>query len=472
MIKVIIPDDNDNINEYFNVNEAMDDLTKLNYKLLNDVLIKSFGSIPNDYEIEFIDRSNGQYLVFETDIEKKWVSFSADYTRRKGDTGSTNAYFVESIPMALADYYLDNTTKNKKIELYLMGINHNRAKTPAQQIYYRLAKTVGISILNEDLFGIEIRRNITFPFEDINEWKLARLNMRNSNSSNKPSYIIENDDAYTFYGKTFGANGRESIFILYVLAHLAKKENKPIYLYEVTDNGSFSFESPRNNEEYTKFKSMLVDLGIIYFVDSIEYVDNEEYEKLDDKNKSSRYQAEFMRNLLIKYNSKRDSAGNIVCDSHGRPIILDDIKRCYLCDCDIQQLIIASHIHRVSDIDKMDLPFSEKRKLAVDADNGLWLCANHDKLFEYGLIYFENNKLKVSKELNDNQMKYVKYLTFDIKSKINRLNSLTEFMVAEEDATYGQNGYSIGENTFIIKDCYYNDNMHNYLKIHRERTQE
>ena len=178
-----------------------------------------------------------------------------------------------------------------------------------------------------------------------------------------------------------------------------------------------------------------------------------------------------MRNLLYKFNSKKDENGNVVFDSNGKPIIVDDIKRCYLCNCDIQRLIIASHIQRVTDINKLDLPFSEKRKLAIDGDNGLWLCANHDKLFEYGLIYFEDNMLKISDSLTKEQTKYVKYLTFDIKKNIEKLNSSDVFMVAEDSEIYGTIEHSLGENTFIIAQCDYNENMHNYLEIHKKRTQ-
>lgn len=471
MIKVFLPDNNNNIDIYFNTREAVNDPNKLNREELEKILKLSLGNQYGDYEVVFESRSTGQYIIVETQREKKWITLSADYTRIPGDGGSTNAYFVQFIPMTIADYYLNNTSKIKSMELYLKGTEHNRAKTKAQQIYYRLAKTVGIKILNEFEFDTEIRRNIAFPFESVSEWKKSRMEMSSANRSNKSSYIIENDDSFVFYGKTFGANGRESIFILYVLANLIKDEGKKIYLYEVTDNGSFAFESS-SNEENQKFKRVLKDLNVVYYADSITYVENEEYETLSDDNRDARYQAEFMRNLLYKFNSKRDIDGNIIRDRSGKPIIVDDIKRCYLCNCDIQGLIIASHIHRVADINKLDIPFSEKRKLAVDGDNGLWLCANHDKLFEYGLIYFENNMLKISEELNEQQKKYVEYLTFDIKNKIDDINSNSVFVVAEEEVPYGNTSYSLGENTFIIKDYDYNENMHNYLEIHRQRTQE
>ena len=459
MIKVYLPIDNDNLDLYFNTREASCNINKLNYVELEKILRLSLGgNIELKYEIVFEERSKGQYFIVETEYEKKWISVSADYTRIAGDGGSTNAYFVQFIPMALADCFLDITNKKKSQELYLKGTDHNRAKTKAQQIYYRLAKTVGIRLLNEYEFSDDIKRYISKPFHSINEWKLARLEMANANRGNKSSYIIENEDSYTFYGKTFGANGRESIFILYVLANLIKDENKKIFLYEVSDNGSFAFESSQN-EESKKFKKMLNALNVVYYADSIQYVENEEYEALDDENRDARYQAEFMRNLLIKFNSKKDDHGNIVCDSNNRPIILDDIKRCYLCNCDIQRLIIASHIQRVTDINKLNIEFKEKRKLAVDGDNGLWLCANHDKLFEYGLIYFDNNQLKISDKLNEEQKKYVEYLTFDVREKVEEFNEILK----ESDR--------ISENVFYIKECDYNETMHNYLEKHRIRTQ-
>lgn len=469
MIKLYLPINNDNIDIYFNTREGSEDLSKINRKELNNILELSLGRQIDDYEIIFVNRKKGQYIIVETDNEKKWITLSADYTKEDKDGGSTNAYFVEFIPLAIADYYLNETDKVKSIELYLKGTSHNRAKTSAQQIYYRLAKTVGIKILNEFEFDAAIRKNIAFPFENVEEWKKARMKMANTKRKNKSSYIIENDDSYVFYGKTFGANGRESVFLLYVLANLVKKENKKIYLYEVSDNGSFRIESSSKEEQ--KFKKVLKDLNVVYYADSVKYVKNEETETLLDDNKNARYQAEFMRNLLYKFNSKKDSEGNIILGTDGKPIIIDDIKRCYLCNCDIQKLIIASHIHRVADINKLDLPFSEKRRIAVDGDNGLWLCANHDKLFEYGLIYFEDNMLKISDNLTEKQKKYVEYLTFDIRENVERFNSGGALTLAEDSVTYENYDFYLEKDIFIIDKCTYNENMHNYLEIHKERTQ-
>lgn len=101
-----------------------------------------------------------------------------------------------------------------------------------------------------------------------------------------------------------------------------------------------------------------------------------------------------------------------------------------------------------------------KKKKAVDADNGLWLCANHDKLFEYGLIYFEDNKLIISDKLDDEQKKFITSITYNLKE---------ETSTRKYDIKEGQD-VEHGERAFYIKDEDYNENMHGYLELHRERT--
>ena len=58
-----------------------------------------------------------------------------------------------------------------------------------------------------------------------------------------------------------------------------------------------------------------------------------------------------------------------------------------------------------------DLEFEEKFKLAVDADNGMWLCENHHKLFDSGIIWFEDGKLVISHKLNTEDLMFVKQVT-------------------------------------------------------------
>ncbi len=124
-------------------------------------------------------------------------------------------------------------------------------------------------------------------------------------------------------------------------------------------------------------------------------------------------------------------------------------KKCYLCDCDIESLIIGSHIHRVADIINSNEDEATKQKKIVDGDNGFWLCANHDKLFEFGGIYFCGQKLVVSPSLNDEQKEFVNYITITK----NRRNMVSD-----------------GSIEFKILDEHFNDNMKEYLEIHRNRV--
>jgi predicted restriction endonuclease len=167
---------------------------------------------------------------------------------------------------------------------------------------------------------------------------------------------------------------------------------------------------------------LLKSLGIECFDELRDYTPNEE--ALVDGD--ARNQAEFMKNLMRKYGS--------------------DEKKCFLCNCNIQRLIIASHIHRVCDINRENITFMEKRAKAVSGDNGLWLCANHDKLFEYGLIYFdENGAMKVSDsgDLTEEQKEFVEGITIPNDPANNSV------VIAEELLT---------------------EEMKHFLSIHRQRT--
>lgn len=471
MLKVILPNKNDWLNCYFNTKEAYEkkDISKIKKHELDKIIEASEG-IVGEYSIEFEERKYGQYFILENDNEKKWITISADYTISKEDGGSTNAYFVQFIPMALRALFEDNTYKNKKAELYLKGTSHSRATTDGQILYYRVARTIDINILNANELnrvGRNIQKEIEKKFKTVEEWQSERLKMQNRKTSNRSSYILEENDSYIFYGKTFGANGRESIFILYMLSKLVKKEGKKIYLYEVADNGTTAIESSMNDDD-KRFKNMLESFGIIYYIDSVDYVENEAVGKLlDEKDKDARHQAEFMRNLLIKFNAERDENGEVKRNKNGSPIIVNTMKKCYLCECTIQKAIIASHVQRVTDINKLPIPFEEKRKKAVDGDNGFWLCANHDKMFEYGIITFDENTglLQIDLEsLDEKQKKYINEITQKMKvDEKHFTEKLKEYLEIHNNRIKQQNVKYNYEELYL-----YNENIESELKVAEE----
>ena len=132
------------------------------------------------------------------------------------------------------------------------------------------------------------------------------------------------------------------------------------------------------------------------------------------------------RALLEYYGIRLDKGGVIVKDegSTAKTTCRDQdlfrynllekygVKKCYLCECDIEAAIIASHIHRIVDLDNSNMPFEEKHKCAVDGDNGFWLCATHDKLFEYGHITFNTNgELVINPALSAERRAYIESIT-------------------------------------------------------------
>ena len=195
-----------------------------------------------------------------------------------------------------------------------------------------------------------------------------------------------------------------------------------VYLWQIKDtkrlNGEDRDAKPITNDNL----ELLRGLGIECFDELRDYTPNEE--AIVDGN--ARNQAEFIKNLMTKYGS--------------------DEKKCYLCNCNIQKMIIASHIHRVCDINNEDIPFLDKRAKAISGDNGLWLCANHDKLFEYGMVYFDDNGVMQVSNLNDlteEQREYVEGITIPNNSD---------------------------NNSVVIEDDLLTDNMKEFLSIHRHRT--
>ena len=90
----------------------------------------------------------------------------------------------------------------------------------------------------------------------------------------------------------------------------------------------------------------------------------------------------------------------------------DGEKKCVLCGCKIEEVVQAAHIYPIASIRKRsDLTFDRKFELATDGDNGIWLCENHHKLFDRGLIWFEEGKICISDELEDENIVFVKQIT-------------------------------------------------------------
>ena len=339
---------------------------ELNLTVVRNIL--NFLHLPLIQNVEYID-GNGRCVIIENNNEKIYVIVS----RKSAD--ARNAFLAQYIPTVLSEFIDDNCT-SKKIYIFLLDTSE-KAKTNFIIDTYRVAKTLGIDIINEK----DLKISPIMPYVTFKDWKYAKTDRQNYNPSNNSSYAMEEETEYTIFGKLYGANGKESSFTACQLAKIAEKENKKINFVQVKEHGTESISN--TDRKLLEYYNVNVSDGAIILKDK----------QIHDKS-TCRKQDEFKYNLLEKYGT----------------------KKCYLCGCDIEQNIIASHIHRITDIDHSTLSDADKRMQAVDADNGFWLCANHDKMFENGIITFnQNGNLVINPLMKKNQINFIYHITDIIK---------------------------------------------------------
>lgn len=358
--------------------------------VLNDIL-SYFGFDKSSVSIS-VTKRNGNYVVLENGDKRNYVCLSSENDGR-------NSFLSQYLSTAYNHYYFDESG-NKDFSVYLQ-ITDDRALTPYHKFFYNALKTLGVEILNIEKVGIS-----PVPFASVKALKNGRNASRDNNSSNSSSFFNETPDGIEFYGKVFGANGKESTFMCLVLSKLS--EDKPVTFYMVKDNDTEKLS--------TTDKTLLEANNVSFDLATIEF---------DDKDKKNSQNG--LRNKTRYFNNLNNKFGNK--------------KACYFCGTTIEKMLIAAHIHRVADIKTSGLTLEEQIKEATDGENGLWLCRNHDVLFEHGYLYFDGRKLKIHDSL-----------TSDVKT------SIRETIPAFRDGLH-----------FLIKEEHYTKQMATYIKKHSER---
>lgn len=383
MIKVILPQNNRN------------DFSIITDAVLKDVCKRLYKT--TSFKKEYEDRAIGRYfkVINEKTKEIYFIVFC------NPTNNSRNAHLLQFIPPAYRDYYVCYSN-NKHLAIYLINPDGND-RTPYIKLFYRCFKNLGINIINFDQVGIS---NIT-SFTNYEEFRIERNNNRDRNTGNESTYFEENENDITIYGKTDGTNVNESFILALALAQIMKKhiddeDKKPIYFYPVKED---------LKEDY---KAILQANGV-KVEEKIETLPDGSAKPETEKLDSIRNTKIYHYNLLQKFGE----------------------KRCYLCHCDIEHTVIGSHIERVTDI-KNNPAYSEKEKLsrAVDGENGLWLCATHDKMFEFGIIYFDKRLLKIGKYVLDPKQKdYINKSIFDLRKVYSNDLASNVFKIDPKDFT-------------------------------------
>jgi hypothetical protein len=394
------------------------------YELTNSQIREILNSlgIQNEFYEVILEKRNGRYILIKNSNKDYYVIFSS-----KNAQDGRNSFINQYIATVLQSFVQDQT-QSKEIYVYLIDTTRY-AETAYMIDTYKMLKNIGITILNEDNLSIHPIE----PYKSVSEWKTARNERQDYNPGNNSTYVLENEDSYTIYGKSFGANGKEASLICCTIAQIARLEGKDVHLYQVEDNDASGLSS--QDIKLLQYYGVIVEKSILPRFEPRQYLKQQVQE-------TSRDQATFQLNLLNKYGA----------------------KKCFICGNTIEESIIASHIHRIADIDKSSLSWDEKCKAAVDPDNGFWLCANHDKMFEYGLFYFISQSLKISNQLKpliDNLEVTLNRTVGQVNNDVLK-NQIFEFVKRNNDLLVLKN--------FTIDTYFYSPSMYDYLELHRSRV--
>ena len=395
--------------ELFVPTHLLGDISKDEYK---DIVNRSVGNVDFIVKEDFRGHNSGQYIKLKIADTIKYICLS-----RKIASESRNAFILQNFPSAY-QHYLEEKNPKKLFEYYIRDFSTSHP--PFAIFSYILLLTGEIKILNLDKVRVSenaILFDYTTPFNDYKQMRTYRLSLSKRNSSNNSTTFEENDDEISVYGKSYGANGRETTAICLALSRLVPGKNIKLYNVNETDKNHLADIDPAN-------RYILENIGIELNDDRMDFESN------DEKVIAKRNTRLFHYNLLQKYKE----------------------KKCYLCGCDIEKVIQGAHIYSSTDILHSSLSEEEKTKQIVDADNGIWLCANHHLLFDYLLIYFKERYLYASDTLNKNQIEYIK-------------NSITQgHFLRNEKIPKCKNFLG-----FKINDFDFNSNMQQYLLKHTNR---
>lgn len=323
--------------------------------------------VDNDYHDSFLDTSynKGRMAIMQYKDVVNYISFSELEINGRNSS-------VQSVPTAFNMYY-SNPYPHKALYYYFLNVEGN-AETDYQILIYRLMNTIGFQFLNASP-GLMRQINAFNSVEDIIFNR--RINAGRNRSNNSTFITKGNSGEIEIYGKTYGANKYETSLICYALASLWQP-GPNIKLFEVLEGDLKELPASSLN--------VIKQMGVIDVIPTDMSLEKMMYDK-ENSLRSPRY----VLNLFNKL-------GN---------------KHCALCDCEIPELIQGAHIWPVSLIKKAPALTSEQRlEYALDGDNGLWLCENHHKMFDEGMLTFDHHgQLLLKNGLDRRHRKFIDEIT-------------------------------------------------------------
>lgn len=392
--------------------------------------------------ISVYENSKLKYIIgfsntnYDEDKKLEVEKFGGKYVYGRKDYHS-NTYLFQGLNKVF-EYYYDslNSGENVKLYIYLLDTEESYAKNLSNLMNYRKLATIGFDILNLDKISFKEYEPLGFSMEEshndikyisFNKFANDILYLSKRNIGNVPSYlkcidedydISKNDiynsqefvditkQKYIYTFKTLSAEGYDSFFTMWALIVLANNENKHLeFLF-----GSQLYHLKNGEENYkqsTGFTGPILEL-----IDKanlqINYETSDEILHQLEREKSQYETAKAHRDLrnqeLFKNNMREKGV----------------LTKCYLCGCEIENILEAAHLWGVAEISKATAEtinqvyldkdmkilidnnnehcneqFYKKYMLANSGDNGVWLCSNHHGLFDSNYYCFDSSSGKV-----------------------------------------------------------------------------
>lgn len=382
---------------------------------------------------------------YDEDTKKEKNLLGEVYDKYGGDQYHANTYLTQGINR-IFNYYFDMKKINNSVKLYfyLLDIDRTYPHNLFNLMIYRKLATIGFEVLNLDQISFDDYEQLGFSLQEgidgigyvsFNKFYNDLIAISSSNSSNTPSYLKcvdydydvskENNNEYEedclisnfksklyiYTFKTLGAQQYDSMLTMWTLTILAQREHKNLKFMFAPEKYNFRLgqEIPKFTEGFTEpVNRLIARLGLDRNYETtdevLQQIDREKKQYETAKSKKILRNQELFKNNLRKKGIQ---------------------TKCYLCGCEIENILEAAHLWGVADIGNAnneeinailskeymhdlidnDDPhhneqFYKRYVLANSGDNGVWLCRNHHGLFDNNFYCFDSNSGKVIIKLN------------------------------------------------------------------------
>lgn len=234
--------------------------------------------------------NEGQFAKLITPLRTFYICLS------KSDPGEGRNSYLQSSPTAFANFMTEVKNQGKLGEFVVALRSQGRTYlTDYQKFVIRMLLTIGVKII--DLTDYNLKCNIK-PFSSIED--MIRTRQASKRANNNPTFFTDEGENYHLYGKTFGANGKETALLCYAMMKIS---NKPIRLFQILDNGESSL-SGDDVQAFAHFADLYCTPSMDILDDTYE-IDEFTSQAYPDTSALQLRQPRFIYNLLEKTNGEK-----------------------------------------------------------------------------------------------------------------------------------------------------------------------